>query len=46
MIVGQILSLGIADEIEYITNNFVVANRIKELTYPQILINRVETRDE
>jgi len=31
MIVGQISSPGEANEIEYITKNFVVANRIKEL---------------
>jgi len=31
MIVGQILSPGEANEIEQITKNFVVANRIKEL---------------
>jgi hypothetical protein len=32
MIVGQISTPGEANEIEYITKNFVVANRIKELT--------------
>ena len=31
MIVGQILNPGEANEIEYITKNFVVTNRIKEL---------------
>jgi hypothetical protein len=31
MIVGQISSPGEANEIEVITKNFVVANRIKEL---------------
>lgn len=31
MIVGQISSPEEANEIEYITKNFVVANRIKEL---------------
>jgi hypothetical protein len=31
MIVGQVLSDGEANEIELITRNFIVANRMKEL---------------
>jgi len=31
MIVGQVLSAGEANEIELISRNFIVANRMKEL---------------